>query len=197
MNSRGTNFDEQRFGAELERQLDRAVRPFDPRVIVQEAMVRGRPSLLRITLATAAIVVAAVVAVTAIEALGVSPSRLGGPGPAETVAPEASASPLETGLTKGPVPDSAWLPDGTIDRSQVPDFIPALDGDDAVGWISRDHAFPVDGERPREIPVYADDLRTVIGHHVGGVGFVPIGADPGSTNPQPSTTFWAEPEPAP
>lgn len=194
-----SDFDERRFGVELERQLGHAVRPFEPDVIAQAAIVRGRPSLLRITLVTATIAVAAILVITAIDTLGLASSRVGGPGPAEAVAPQASASLAEMGPTKGPVPDSAWQPDGTIDLSQVPDFIPALDGDDAAGWISRDHAFPTDGERPREIPVYADDLQTVIGHYVDGVGFVPIGIDPGSVTPQPSITFWAEPptEPEP
>lgn len=31
------------------------------------------------------------------------------------------------------------------------------------------------------VPVYADDLKTVIGAMVDGVGFVPAGTDPGES----------------
>ena len=31
-----------------------------------------------------------------------------------------------------------------------------------------------------DVPVYADDLKTVVGHMIAGKGFVPLGTDPGA-----------------
>ena len=94
----------------------------------------------------------------------------------EVPAPTPSLAVLN--FTRGPVPDSARLPDGSIDRSQVPDFIPAADDDLNVGWIWSADALPADGdERVEIITVYADDLSTVVGRMFPAVGFVPLGSE--------------------
>ncbi len=81
-------------------------------------------------------------------------------------------------FTRGPVPDSARLQNGNIDLSQVPDFIPAVDGDHNVGWIWSADVLPPPGEDRIEIViVYADDLTTVIGRMFPSVGFVPLGSE--------------------
>ncbi|MDQ3879979.1 MAG: hypothetical protein M3295_02720 [Chloroflexota bacterium] len=81
-------------------------------------------------------------------------------------------------LTRGPIPSSARLADGTIDMSQVPDFIPALSGDGTAGWIARRDVFPAECEHmPPMITVFAGDLQTVVGHMYPGVGFVPLGRE--------------------
>lgn len=81
-------------------------------------------------------------------------------------------------FTRGPVPDSARLPDGSIDLSQVPDFIPAAGDDGNVGWIWSADVMPAPGEEHVEIvTVYADDLTTVVGRMFPDVGFVPLGAE--------------------
>ncbi|MDQ3690321.1 MAG: hypothetical protein M3406_09870, partial [Chloroflexota bacterium] len=81
-------------------------------------------------------------------------------------------------FTRGPVPDSARLPDGSVDHSQIPDFIPAADGDRNVGWIWSADVLPADGdERVEIITVYADDLMTVVGRMFPAVGFVPLGSE--------------------
>ncbi len=93
-------------------------------------------------------------------------------------APQPTPSKAAIDVTRGPVPDSARLPDGSIDLSQVPDFIPAADGDRNVGWIWSADVLPPPGEDLVEIvTVYADDLTTVIGRMFPSVGFVPIGSE--------------------
>lgn len=92
--------------------------------------------------------------------------------------PPVEPAPSRTSLTKGPIPDSARQPDGSIDMTQVPDFIPATDGDRMAGWIASVDALPPPGEAPPEIiTVFGDDLATVKGHMHPGVGFVPLAAE--------------------
>lgn len=90
--------------------------------------------------------------------------------------PNSEASPLI--FSRGPVPDSARRPNGEIDLSRVPDFIPALDGDRQAGWIWAAAVLPSEGEpRADIVPVYADDLATLVGHMYPGVGFVGLGEE--------------------
>lgn len=96
----------------------------------------------------------------------------------------ASAAPP----TKGPIPDEAWKPGAAeLDMSLVPDFVPALGRDgDVAGYVRKEEAL---GDPPAravgrptrpDIPVYADDLSTLVGHMVAGKGFVALGVDPDS-----------------
>jgi hypothetical protein len=81
---------------------------------------------------------------------------------------------------RGPIPEAAFPAEGgPIDRILVPDYIPALGQDgQPVGWVSKELAVPVVDEGNRQlIPVFGDDLRTVVGHMVAGYGFAPIGTD--------------------
>jgi hypothetical protein len=68
--------------------------------------------------------------------------------------------------------------DGEIDPSAVPDYVAVAGMREVVGYVSKD-AVLGDAE-DQAWPVYADDLRTVVGHMVPGRGFVPIGVDPAS-----------------
>lgn len=86
--------------------------------------------------------------------------------------------------TKGRMPAAA-MHNGQIDLSLAPDFIEALGRDgEIVGYIPKEYLgaqTPVDtngDELP--LPVYADDLTTLIGSNVAGVGFVPLGVRPES-----------------
>ena len=91
--------------------------------------------------------------------------------------------------TKGPIPESAWTDNG-VDLAQVPDFVSALDQDGNVaGYIAKLDILDPDGGRTPDhvvtgfqpdppIPVLGGDLETLVGHHYGGVGFVPLGEDP-------------------
>ena len=77
--------------------------------------------------------------------------------------------------TRGTMPPPG--PDGRFDASQMPDFIGFVgQTDHVVGWVPK--AYLIGNAPPGEaIPVYADDLRTLIGHSVPGKGFVPLGVD--------------------
>lgn len=87
---------------------------------------------------------------------------------------------IVAGPTRGPIPSAAFPEDGgAIDRTMVPDFIPALGSDGSeVGWVSKELAVPVVDNGDRNlIPVYADDLRTIVGHMVARHGFAPLGTE--------------------
>jgi hypothetical protein len=88
-------------------------------------------------------------------------------------------------------------PGEPIDQALVPDFIPASDREgNIVGWVSKHLAVPTDLSLDRSvIPVFADDLRTVVGHMIAGRGFVPLGADP-NTVEEFEVTTQAEDQPA-
>lgn len=71
-----------------------------------------------------------------------------------------------------------------VDASGAPDFVAVASEDGGIaGYAPKEFLFPepttVAG-RPDdpEIPVYADDLRTLIGHMVPGKGYVPLDVDP-------------------
>jgi hypothetical protein len=77
--------------------------------------------------------------------------------------------PQDRELTKGPLPTDAVDDAGRLDESRVPDFIPALDREGEIAGYVRYCAIRGGGA----IPVYADDLETLVGHMVPGRGFVP------------------------
>ena len=91
----------------------------------------------------------------------------------------AACSPL---ASKGTMPPAGL--NGQVDASAAPDFIAVAGNDGGVaGYVPRQYllAEPTTTvARPEEpeIPVYADDLQTLIGHMVAGRGFVPVGVDP-------------------
>ena len=72
-------------------------------------------------------------------------------------------------LTKGPIPDDAINDAGMLDESRIPDFIPALNRDGEIAGYVRHCAIAAGGA----VPVYADDLTTVVGHMIPNRGFVP------------------------
>ncbi len=102
--------------------------------------------------------------------------------------------------TKGPIPDTASPPQGgPIYGALVPDFVPALarDGTTIAGYVPKRYLIgsgsveevpgnPSNPPQDAPEPVYADDLTTLVGHMVPGVGFVPLGASPGPAAPSAS-----------
>jgi hypothetical protein len=93
--------------------------------------------------------------------------------------------------SKGIIPEAAFRPGQDIDYTLVPDFVPALGRDgETVGYVSKvDLANRVGshGERQvKPVPVFADDLETLVGYMVLGKGFVPLGTDPASIPDFPS-----------
>lgn len=87
--------------------------------------------------------------------------------------------------TRGTI-ERAIDPSGQIDPDLAPDFISAVGPDgEIVGYVAKEAilglgpvATDADG-RPSDlpIPVYGDDLQTVVGHFYPARGFVPIGTD--------------------
>jgi hypothetical protein len=71
--------------------------------------------------------------------------------------------------TAGPIPEGAFTDAGTYDETRIPDFIPALDHGGSVAGYVRWCAIRTGGA----IPVYADNLKTVVGHMIPNKGFVP------------------------
>lgn len=97
-----------------------------------------------------------------------------------TVASSLGAcSPL---ASKGTMPPPAL--NGQVDVSAAPDFIAVAGGNGGVtGYVPKAYLFPQPTTavgRPEEpdIPVFGEDLRTLIGHMVPGKGFVPLDVDP-------------------
>lgn len=102
--------------------------------------------------------------------------------------------------TKGIIPPEAFRA-GTTDLALVPDYVVALGRDgNAVGYVQREAALglapnSVDAlGRPMAptIPVYGEDLVTIVGYMVPDRGFVPLGTDPASV-----PRFQVELAPAP
>ncbi len=91
--------------------------------------------------------------------------------------------------SKGTMPPAG--PDGNIDRDSAPDFIAVAVGNrDEVGYVPKQFLLPeptTSTELPHgdPWPVYAEDLRTLIGHMIPGKGFVPVGVDPATIPDRP------------
>lgn len=100
--------------------------------------------------------------------------------------------------TKGTMPPPG--PNGERDLSAAPDFIAVVAGDGGeVGYVPKRFFFRegmTSSELPRSDPwpVYAEDLRTLIGHMVQGKGFVPLGVDPATI---PDFPVWMGPSVGP
>lgn len=84
--------------------------------------------------------------------------------------------------TKGTMPPPG--PNGKVDAGAAPDFIAVAWRDDSiVGYVRKEALLPPESAgpgRPSEPPwpVYAEDLRTIVGELVPGKGFIPLGVDP-------------------
>ena len=90
-----------------------------------------------------------------------------------TVLAIAGCSPF---ASKGTMPPPGS--DGQVDPSSAPDFIAVTGpGADIAGYARKEDVLQP-GTGP--IPVYGEDLRTVIGQMIPGKGFVPRGVDPGT-----------------
>lgn len=119
------------------------------KIIVSWFAVRGH---LKVTLAAVAIVVA---------------------GSAGAIAVVASST------TVGPIPHDAFAPNATMNVALIPDFVPALDRDgDQAGYVRKEDLGAYNGKADTDpMPVYENDLVTVVGHMYAGIGYVPLGTD--------------------
>lgn len=76
--------------------------------------------------------------------------------------------------TKGTMPPPGA--NGLVDPSAVPDFVAVAGPDGIAGYVQKDAVLAM---QDRAWPVYGEDLTTVVGQLIPGVGFVPIDASPG------------------
>ena len=109
---------------------------------------------------------------------------------ATVLAVGASAGPPPP--TVGPIPQAAFQPGKPLTDKLVPDFVPAMDPDGkTAGYVSK---IDLNNNAVIDVPVYAEDLKTVVGYMVPDKGFVPLGVDPNSIR---SIPFEAGPSGAP
>lgn len=93
--------------------------------------------------------------------------------------------------TKGTMPPPG--PNGQIDTASAPDYIAvAADGGGIVGYARKADVL---GPVPAAFPVFADDLRTVVGQMVPDKGFIPAAVDP-LTVPKRSVEVAASSDPS-
>ena len=89
--------------------------------------------------------------------------------------------------TSGPIPPEA-VENGAFNKALIPDFIPALDRNGQIaGYVARDLAIPDGAPVNAPIPVYGDDLKTIVGYMHPGRGFVPLGVSVDSAPVIPAT----------
>lgn len=90
--------------------------------------------------------------------------------------------------SKGRIPDEAFLADGSIVDELVPDFVAVWGhgGEAIAGYTPKEYVLSIEtssdaAAKPVDAPapVFGEDLETLVGHMVPGLGFVPIGDDAG------------------
>jgi hypothetical protein len=91
--------------------------------------------------------------------------------------------------TKGNLPQNyAVSPNGSIDYKTIPDFISVTKNHKTVGYVPSRDVFGIanapDGGGLRIVPVYASDLKTLVGHVYPFEGFVPLGKEPATCSPE-------------
>ncbi len=103
--------------------------------------------------------------------------------------------------TKGPMPPEASPPEGgEVNEALVPDFVSTWgrDGVTIAGYVPKRYLLqegdlvpgsPSDPPQPEPMPVYGEDLATLVGHMVPGVGFVALGG----AEPSPGATVSGTP----
>jgi hypothetical protein len=80
------------------------------------------------------------------------------------------------GGSKGTIPPPGA--NGEVDASAAPDFLAVAGNGPGIAGYARQEDMLDPGDGP--FPVFADDLRTVVGQMIPGRGFVPAGVDPES-----------------
>jgi hypothetical protein len=80
------------------------------------------------------------------------------------------------------MPQTFDVTNGSIDLKGVPDFIAVVKNDRVVGYVPRRDLFSphsrMIGSTNPILPVYAADLKTLVGHTYPGIGFVAVGKSP-------------------
>lgn len=84
--------------------------------------------------------------------------------------------------SKGTMPPPG--PNGEVDPARAPDFIAVAGREVGIaGYVPKAFLFPepttvVGRQDEPDVPVYGEDLRTLVGHMVADKGFIPLGVDP-------------------
>lgn len=131
--------------------------------------------LLRILGLGAATAVALLVVALAIGSTAAKDSSNGNP--SQQTSEQTPLIDDSDGPTRGALPPEAFDLDG-IDLSVAPDYVEALGQDgQVVGYIPKQFFDKQHQSGKEPLPVYGDDLTTLIGHHVPGKGFVPLGTN--------------------
>lgn len=110
--------------------------------------------------------------------------------------------------TKGPVPENATPPEGGETNDALwPDFVSVWGSDGATiaGYAPKRYLLdpgsnltpgsPSNPPQPEPVPVYGEDLATLVGHMVPGVGFVALGLTGIPTGPSASVAPSVAPSP--
>lgn len=110
--------------------------------------------------------------------------------------------------TKGPVPENATPPEGGETNDALwPDFVSVWgsDGVTIAGYAPKRYLLdpgshltpgsPSNPPKPDPVPVYGEDLATLVGHMVPGVGFVALGSTGIPTGPSVSVGPSVAPSP--
>ncbi len=96
----------------------------------------------------------------------------------------------KTPLSFGRIPADAWLEDGSVDSSRVPDYIVALDRNgDPAGYVRAEAILPDSGRgEPVDGPIpVVDERLNLVGHMVPRRGFVPLGTPFDDIPPVPTS----------
>jgi hypothetical protein len=85
-----------------------------------------------------------------------------------------------SGPTKGGMP---YMPGRTVPYSSIPDYVAVIIGPNKIGYTPKAYVSALDGSSNDPLlgapePIYASDLKTLLGHDYGGIGFVPLGSSP-------------------
>jgi hypothetical protein len=86
------------------------------------------------------------------------------------------------GPTKGKMP---YEPGKTVAYSSIPDYVAVIIGPNTIGYTPKAYIAVPNGSSGNSLqglpaPVYASNLKTLLGHDYGGIGFVPLGRSPWS-----------------
>jgi hypothetical protein len=92
-----------------------------------------------------------------------------------------------SGPTKGGMP---LEPGKSVAYASIPDYVSVFVGPNKIGYtpkayVAAPNGFHGDSPMGLPAPVYASDLKTLLGHEYPGIGFVPLGKSPWK---QPCTT---------
>ncbi|HEY5273592.1 MAG TPA: PASTA domain-containing protein [Acidimicrobiales bacterium] len=99
-----------------------------------------------------------------------------------------------SGPTKGQMP---YEPGKIVPYSSVPDYVAVSIGPNMIGYAPRAYETRNSPDLAavlgRPVPIFASNLKTLLGHEYSGVGFVPAGKSPWSQPCDPESVIVARP----